>query len=70
MMALFGSQELLEIVKDGFQEPENEATLNTQELAELKSNRKKDCKAKYFIMQTVEEDRISKPRRPKKLGIF
>src|SRR4051812_20867564 len=62
MMALFGLQDLLEIVDDGFREPNDETTLHTQKLVKLKSTRMKDCKAESFIMQTVEEailDRIS-----------
>ena len=52
MRALFASQDLWEIVEDGFDEPTNENEFNRLTQAEkdlLKSNRKKDSKARVFL---------------------
>ncbi|KAI0519880.1 hypothetical protein KFK09_007341 [Dendrobium nobile] len=62
MRVLYQSQELWEIVENGFQEPEVERDLNQRLLQELKENRKKDRKALFFIYQAVDEiifERIS-----------
>ena len=62
MKVLYGSQDLWEIVENGYEEPENQATLSTQQLNTLKEIRKKDKKALYFIYQAVDEaifERIS-----------
>lgn len=62
MKVLYGSQDLWEIVENGYEEPENQTNLSTQQLNTLKENRKKDKKALYFIYQSVDEvifERIS-----------
>lgn len=65
MKALFGFQDLWEIIEHGFTEPANETELaqltQTQKDA-LKENKKKDKKALFFLYQAVDEvvfERIS-----------
>ena len=58
MKALLASQDLWEIVEDGFEEPADETEFNalTQgEKDQLKSNRKKDSKALVFLYQEVDQ---------------
>ena len=58
MRALFVSQELWELVEDGFEEPANEVEfllLTQAERESLKNNRKKDAKALFFLYQAVHE---------------
>ena len=58
MKALFTSQELWELVEDGFEEPANEAEfflLTQAERELLKNNKKKDAKALFFLYQAVHE---------------
>ncbi|XP_077230201.1 uncharacterized protein LOC143863422 [Tasmannia lanceolata] len=62
MKVLYGSQDLWDIVENGVEEPEDQATLTPQQLNELKDNRKEDKKALFFIYQAVDEvifERIS-----------
>ncbi|XP_074356106.1 uncharacterized protein LOC141695792 [Apium graveolens] len=62
MKVLYGSQDLWEIVENGYEESANQANLSPQQLNTLKENRKKDKKALYFIYQAVDEvifERIS-----------
>ena len=58
MRALFVSQDLWELVEDGFVEPADEQTFNVLTQAEkdvLKNNRKKDSKALFLLYQAVNE---------------
>ena len=55
MKVLYGSQDLWEIVENGFVEPQDQAPLTQQQNNELKENRKKDKKALFFIYQAVDE---------------
>eukprot|EP00253_Pinus_taeda_P012184 PITA_12184 len=58
MKALFASQDLWEIVEDGFDEPADETEFNRLTQAEkdiLKSNRKKDAKAIVLLYQAVDQ---------------
>ncbi|XP_077221681.1 uncharacterized protein LOC143855443 [Tasmannia lanceolata] len=62
MKVLYGSQDLWDIVETVVEEPEDQAALTSQQLNELKDNRKKDKKALFFIYQAVDEvifERIS-----------
>lgn len=73
MKALFGSQDLWEIVENGYDEPADQTSLNPQQLTALKENRKKDKKALFFIYQAVDEaifERISAQKHQKKPGTF
>lgn len=47
MKTLFKSQELWDLVENGYPDPDDEA--------KLKENRKKDAKALFFIQQAVHE---------------
>jgi hypothetical protein len=60
MKTIFCSQELWELVENGFPDPTDQVAFNTLSQAErnkLKENRKKDSKALYFI-QTMIGDSI------------
>ena len=79
MKALFGSQELWELVTNGYVEPtsEQEATYNAEQKNLLKDQRKKDKKALFLLYQGVDEssfEKISKAKSSKEvweiLGIF
>ena len=71
MRALFVSQDLWELVEDGFVEPVDEQAFNALTQAEkdiLKSNRKKDAKALFLLYQAVNESvfpRIAVAKRSK-----
>eukprot|EP00253_Pinus_taeda_P010795 PITA_10795 len=71
MKTLFASQDLWELVEYGFEEPTNEEEFNILTRAEkelLKSYRKKDSKALYFLYQAVHESvfpRIAVPKTSK-----
>ena len=71
MKALLASQDLWEFVEDGFEEPADENEFNNLTQAEkdlLKSNKKKDSKALYFLYQVVHESvfpRIAAAKRSK-----
>lgn len=51
MKALFGSQDLWDIVETGYEEPPDQTTLNQQQLAVVKENRKKDKKALFSYIR-------------------
>ena len=53
MKALFGFQDVMDIVRDGF--PEIGATATEAQRSTYKENKKKDCKAVWFIHQSVDE---------------
>ena len=55
MKVLYGSQDLWEIMENGYEEPDNQANLSPQQLSTLKENKKKDKKVLYFIYQSVDE---------------
>ncbi|KAL5810691.1 hypothetical protein ACOSQ4_027259 [Xanthoceras sorbifolium] len=58
MRALLGSQDVIEIVEDGYTEPaskEVEGTLTEAQTTTLKADRKRDCKAKSIIYQGLDE---------------
>ncbi|TXG68966.1 hypothetical protein EZV62_003901 [Acer yangbiense] len=62
MKVLYGSQDLWEVIENGFVELENQTGLTQQQANELKENCKKDKKALFFIYQAVDEvifERIS-----------
>ena len=71
MRALFTSQDLWEIVEDGFEEPVDENAFNDLAQAEkdfLKRNRKNDSKALFYLYQAVHESvfpRIAVAKRSK-----
>lgn len=50
MKTLFGSQDLWEIVENGYDEPADQSTLNNQQITALKENRKRDKKALFFYI--------------------
>ncbi|XP_023898831.1 uncharacterized protein LOC112010708 [Quercus suber] len=62
MKALFGSQELWELVTDGYVEPtsEQEATYNAEQKNLLKDQRKKDKKTLFLLYQGVDESTFEK----------
>ncbi|XP_050242378.1 uncharacterized protein LOC126691373 [Quercus robur] len=79
MKALFGSQELWELVTNGYVEPtsEQEATYNVEQKNLLKDQKKKDKKALFLLYQWVNEstfEKIAKAESSKEawkfLGIF
>ena len=62
MKVLYGSQDLWDIVENGFVDPQDQAALTQLQSNELKENCKKDKKALFFIYQAVNEaifERIS-----------
>ncbi|KAI0529129.1 hypothetical protein KFK09_001676 [Dendrobium nobile] len=60
MKALFGSQDIWEIVEKGYVEHHDEAVLSTAQREMLKESRKKDKKALFFIYQTLDEANFEK----------
>ena len=57
MKTLFCSQELWDLVENGFTEPPDQATYNVLSQAQtdlLKENKKKDAKALFFIQHAME----------------
>lgn len=58
LSALFASQDIWELVENGYLEPANAAApdaLTTAERDLLKDNRKKDSKALFYLFQSVDE---------------
>ena len=58
MKALFSSQDIWDLVENGFQEPTDAAAYNALSQAErdlLRDNRKKDSKSLFYIFQEVHE---------------
>ena len=79
MKVLFGSQELWELIIDGYVErtSEQEATYNAEQKNLLKDQRKKGKKALFLLYQRVDEstlEQIAKAESSKEtweiLGIF
>ncbi|XP_020258742.1 uncharacterized protein LOC109835165 [Asparagus officinalis] len=63
MKVLLGSQDLWELVENGYTEPESlaaEATLTATQKSELKEVRKRDKKALFLIFQGVDESAFEK----------
>ena len=62
MKALFGSQDLWEIVTEGYMEPtaEQEAAYTAEQKIALKDQRKKDKKALFLLYQGVDESTFEK----------
>ncbi|KAJ0972576.1 hypothetical protein J5N97_020535 [Dioscorea zingiberensis] len=62
MKALLGSQDLWELVTDGYEEPttEQEAAYTREQKNTLKEQRKKDKKALFFLYQGVDEATFEK----------
>nr|XP_020258021.1 uncharacterized protein LOC109834420 isoform X1 [Asparagus officinalis] len=63
MKVLLGSQDLWELIENGYAEPESptaEANLSATQKSELKEFRKKDKKALFLIYQGVEESAFEK----------
>ncbi|CAJ2654309.1 unnamed protein product [Trifolium pratense] len=55
MKTFFCSQDLWDIVDEGFTIPEDLSTLNASQKKELKENKQKDSKALFFLQQAVED---------------
>ncbi|XP_020245115.1 uncharacterized protein LOC109844741 [Asparagus officinalis] len=63
MKVLLGSQDLWDLVENGYTEPESpaaEATLTATQKSELKEVRKRDKKALFLIFQGVDESAFEK----------
>jgi len=62
MRALFGFQDLWEVITDGFTEPtkEEEAEYTADEKKALKEQRKKDKKALFLLYQGLDEHTFEK----------
>ena len=63
MKTLLGSQDIQDLVEDGYTEPANaaaEATLTDAQRKTLKESRKKDNKALFLIFQDVDESTFEK----------
>ena len=55
MKTLFQSQDLWDLVENGYEEPESVATLSSTQREALRENKKKDAKALFFIQQAITE---------------
>ncbi|XP_058188114.1 uncharacterized protein LOC131304763 [Rhododendron vialii] len=56
--ALLGAQDVMEVVEEGYDEPtskEVETALKEEQKTTLRTERKKDCKAKSIIYQGLDE---------------
>ena len=60
MKDLLGAHDVWDIVKKGFNEPENEAALTQDQNTVLKDSRKRDKKALYLIYQALDDDGFEK----------
>ena len=60
MKALFGSQDVWEIVENDYNKPRGEATLSQTQRDSLKDSRKRDKKAFYLIYQGLDDDAFEK----------
>ena len=56
MKVLYGSQDLWDIVDNGYSEPESENGLSAQQLNELRYAKKNDKKTLFSIYQAVDEN--------------
>ena len=75
MKAMFSSQDIWELVENGFQEPTDAAAYNALTQAErdmLRDKQKKESKALFYIFQAVHESifpRVQQQRSPSRRGI-
>ncbi|XP_077232689.1 uncharacterized protein LOC143870069 [Tasmannia lanceolata] len=60
MKALLGSQDLWDVVENGYTEPENESVLTNAQTEALKTLRKKDKAALYLIYRALDEGTFEK----------
>ncbi|XP_077222978.1 uncharacterized protein LOC143856599 [Tasmannia lanceolata] len=60
MKALLGSQDLWDVVENGYTEPENESALTNAQKEALKTLRKKDKAALYLIYRALDEGTFEK----------
>ena len=60
MKALLGSQDVWDIVSNGYEEPESDAALNQAQREALQNTRKKDQKALTIIHQAIDDINFEK----------
>ncbi|TYK18362.1 Retrovirus-related Pol polyprotein from transposon TNT 1-94 [Cucumis melo var. makuwa] len=60
MKALLGSQDVWDIVSNGYEEPESDAALNQAQREALQNTRKKDQKALTIIHQAIDDNNFEK----------
>ena len=60
MRALLGAHDVWEIVENGYEEPQDEASLSPQQRDRLRDARKRDKKALYLIYQALGDDDFEK----------
>ncbi|XP_077221918.1 uncharacterized protein LOC143855721 [Tasmannia lanceolata] len=60
MKALLGSQDLWDVIENGYTEPENESVLTNAQKEALKTLRKKDKAALYLIYRALDEGTFEK----------
>ncbi|TYK22149.1 Retrovirus-related Pol polyprotein from transposon TNT 1-94 [Cucumis melo var. makuwa] len=60
MKALLGSQDVRDIVSNGYEEPESDAALNQAQRETLQNTRKKDQKALTIIHQAIDDNNFEK----------
>ncbi|KAG9446373.1 hypothetical protein H6P81_012501 [Aristolochia fimbriata] len=65
MLILFASQEWLELVEEGYKEPEKDKAQTSEDQKIQKELKKKDMKALYCIMQGVEKSILHRIHRTK-----
>ncbi|TYK12007.1 copia protein [Cucumis melo var. makuwa] len=63
MKALLGSQDVWDIVSNGYEEPESDAALNQAQREALQNTRKKDQKALTIIHQAIDDNNFEKISR-------
>ena len=69
MKALLGSQDMWEMVDNGYNEPRDEATLSQTHMDSLKDSRKRDKKALYLIYQRLDDYAFEKISEVKSVKI-
>ncbi|CAM8947363.1 unnamed protein product [Rhodiola kirilowii] len=60
MKALLGSQDVWNVIENGYDEPTSGETLITEQKMALKDLRKRDKKALYLIYQALDDDSFKK----------
>ncbi|KAA0066128.1 copia protein [Cucumis melo var. makuwa] len=63
MKALLGSQDVWDIVNNGYEKPESDATLNQDQREALQNTKKKDQKALTIIHQAIDDSNFEKISR-------